>query len=92
MKTNDTVQPWDHHLWGVLFCSGRSDPPFLIGRSWLRADLFSSYPGEPSRALLFMTRNQARVYCAAQHAKHRQNHPHWRFKPVKVRELVEVLR
>ena len=43
--------------------------------------------GEPTRALLFCTREQAREWC--RNRRERSEGLGWKFTPVKVRELVE---
>ena len=86
---------WDRLLWGVLFSSGFKGGSTLIGSSW--DDLHvgkSSYPGEPTRALLFCSRSLARAWCRAKLDKYRDypaGHPclEWTFRPARVRESVE---
>lgn len=86
---------WNNKLWGVEFLTRVG--PVLIGSLWessiKRADV---YPGEPRRALLFCTREQARAWCAKQNAKYadrnKQDVCHsWRFRPVRVRETVRKI-
>jgi len=97
---NDSLQQrvrrWDRRLWGVEFSGLRSEPPMLIGRLW-GADLGGEpYPGEPTRALLFTTRELARQWCAATMAKWRDGRQRddcvsrWRVRAVRVRETVHV--
>ena len=79
---------WNRNLWGVEFKGGfKEDQPVILGAAWncKRAD--PRYEGEPTRALLFDTRQQAREWCWDNTARY--THFGWKFKPVKVRELVE---
>lgn len=85
------ARPWDRSLWGVRFTS--KERSFLLGRSWYRAsnEANKGYPGEPTRALLFTTRTHARRFCAEQRASSKETGgvcASWRFKPVRVREVV----
>jgi hypothetical protein len=63
--------------------------------AWLdSARLVSYYQGEPTRALLFTTRTEARSFCDVQHAKYIGRTDccaRWRFRPVRVRETVKVV-
>jgi hypothetical protein len=79
---------WDRNLWGVEF-RGRfkEDPPTLIGQAWHKAEGKNLYIWEPTRALVFCTREQAREWCKKKNEG--SAHLGWRFIPVKVRELVE---
>lgn len=80
---------WNRQLWGVEF-RGRvkEDKPMLLGQAWHRVEMAKpTYEGEPTRALLFTTREACRNWC-----RERQNANldlGWKFIPVKVRELVE---
>ena len=86
---------WDRKLWGIHFIGSFKEKPRLIGAVWdeqVRATP-NYYFGEPTRALLFMTRSQARAWCDAAHAKflnYDKDHicRKWRFRPVRVRERV----
>ena len=80
-------QPWDRLLWGVLLHSQAE--PLLLGAVWHEAE-FGGYAGEPSRALLFCTRRQAREWCATWNAKETASGTsvRWRVSPVRVRETV----
>ena len=69
---------------------------FPLGTSWGQARL-DTYPGGVARVLLFRTRSAARRWADAQHAKyadcpdgHRCRA--WRFRVVRVRERVTVIR
>jgi hypothetical protein len=84
---------WDRILWGVEFNSHfRDDPPVLLGKAW--APLYTStagLPGEPTRALLFSTRKQARDWCRDRNrgwAERNDSCSKWRVKPVRVHETV----
>lgn len=84
---------WDRMLWGVEFSSPRSTS-YLIGRLWL-ASWSSQYRGEPAQALLFTTRKLAREWCAMKMAEYSgRDGPvsEWNFRPVRVREVVSVVR
>lgn len=82
---------WDRLLWGVEFHgSAKPDLPMLIGAAWSMT-IPATYPGVPSRALLFTTRVAARAWCAEQHARYRGRTDccgDWRFRAVRVRERV----
>ena len=53
-------------LWGVKFESGRADADaMLIGSLWADDIKSIRYEGEPTRALLFCTRAQARACTCA---------------------------
>jgi hypothetical protein len=87
---------WDRQLWGVqlIGADGRSR---LIGSAWSERTSDSCYPGEPSRALLFQTRDHARDWCAQKHRLYRTRPEwdscrKWRLRPVRVRERVTVER
>ena len=92
------VKRWDRLLWGVEFRGGHAaDPPMLIGNLWAR-DVGGGdpYPGEPTRALLFCTRLQARHWCAETMRKWRDGRQRddsvarWIVRPVRVRETVRI--
>lgn len=79
-------EPWDRKLWGVQWDGGTNAPkhPILIGSLWSER----TEPGEaPMRALLFCTRRECRAWIASKQSEY------WagRMRPVRVRELVEVL-
>lgn len=91
------VRRWHRLLWGVAFESVAGDhDAMLIGSLW--ADDLKSirYEGEPTRALLFCTRAQARAWCAKKMAGWREGRTAsdpvmtWRVRPVRVRETVQV--
>jgi len=84
---------WDRALWGVLFYGSRpGEAPLLLGCGWERTWL-PRYAQEPPRALTFTTRAAARHWCRQQHAKY-VGRPdccaQWRFRPVRVREVIQV--
>ena len=93
----------DRLLWGVELYSvdpnrdrRRQDLIRLLGSSWAdHAARF--YEGEPSRCLLFMTRAAARAWCQGRHEFY-ASRPYsllcraWRFRPIRVRETVRVVR
>lgn len=87
---------WDRLLWGVQFTGSSTKDQMLIGGLWA-ADLGGApYLGEPTRALLFCTRQQARDWCAQKMSRwrdHRQPDDivtRWRVRPVRVRETVRI--
>lgn len=87
------MKPWNRLLWGIqLTGPSRTDPPILIGTIWLKPGLPSRYPEEPTRALLYCTREAARDFCRQKHAQYADHEvcSKWRFRPVRVRESVEV--
>ena len=90
---------WDRLLWGVEFSSGSrtADATMLIGRLWATEWASSTpYPGEPTRALLFTTRELARKWCAETMSKWRDGRQRddcvsrWQVRAVRVRETVHV--
>lgn len=90
---------WSRQLWGVVLTSGDGDErPMLIGSLWHHGELRrAQYTGEPPRALLFMTRQEARTWCAERQAEY-ETRPdtdptrYWRLRPVRVRETVQIER
>jgi hypothetical protein len=79
---------WNRVLWGVEF-SSKIDGPIVIGAAW--DNIFpNAYVGEPTRALLFNTRRQAREWCHRRNEAN--NQPGWKFKPIKIRETLENLK
>src|SRR3990167_7561463 len=86
-------RPWDRLLWGVEFYSV-GDPPrdrlTILGTGWSHVRA-GDYAGEPTRPLLFMTRADARHWCAkklATYAGRTDRRAAWRFRPIRVRETV----
>jgi len=70
-----------------------SDQPLLLGSLWDKSPKAGHF-GEPTRALLFTTRDAARAWCDVQHAKYADRGDgcsKWRFRPVRVRETVKVV-
>lgn len=82
---------WRQRCWGVMFRGALpTDAPMLLGQAWYAVE--RKYLGEPSRALLFQTRAQARQWCAVHQATYRRRQDTcmtWRFSVVRVRETVE---
>jgi hypothetical protein len=78
---------WDRKLWGVSFTSGK-DNVGLLGRGWDRSVSEIAYPDEPTRPLLFTTRQAARRWCDEAHKRYGHNCPTWCFRAVRVRETV----
>ena len=97
--TNAAPKCLDKLLWGVMFTSGAlRDPPVLLGGLWHdeARQFHGAYEGEPSRALLFCTRREARHWCAETMRTWRYGRQHddivarWIVRPVRVRETVTV--
>lgn len=91
------VRRWDRLLWGVQFTGTLDDDaPMLIGGLWATDLGGKPYQGEPTRALLFCTRQQARDWCAETLRKWRDGRQpddivsRWMVRPVRVRETVQV--
>lgn len=84
---------WDRLLWAVEFRS--VEPPFetsfLLGAAW-HDGWRMTYDGEPSRTLLFRTRKHASDWCKENEKRVARHSPHWRFRPVRVRETVAEIR
>ena len=87
MKMTRIRQPWDRLLWGVVLHSQAE--PMMLGAVWHESE-FGVYEGEPSRALLFVTRAQVRAWCKKWNGKEiaSGNAVRWRVSPVRVRETV----
>lgn len=88
---------WHRLLWGVQFTRSRDDDaPMLIGGLWHdEARKFNGfYEGEPTRALLFCTRREARHWCTDTNRKWQATkdpiQQRWRVRPVRVRETVQI--
>ena len=86
---------WNRLLWGVLFSGLRGEEQILIGGTWAMDLGGNPYPGEPTRALLFQTRKQARAWCAEKRREWSTLQrddcvARWRVRPVRVRETVKV--
>lgn len=89
------MKSWDRLQWGVAFTGSLDEQAILIGATWAREFQTKPYPGEPTRALLFCTRKQARDWCLGKMAQWRDGREktdpvcRWRVFPVRVREVVE---
>jgi hypothetical protein len=84
---------WDRTLWAIEFSSPKC-APMLIGTPWCNSRYAKWHIDEPSRALLFFKRSMARTWCKKNHAKYAgwlNGCADWRFRPVKVREMVVKL-
>jgi hypothetical protein len=82
------VRHWDRMQWAVEMRSKSCKPDgMLIGVAWHKITP-PAYDGEPSRPLLFRTRNHARKWCAAKTIECARHSPDWRFRPVRVREMI----
>ena len=91
------VRRWNRLLWGVVFTGGiLRDPPMLLGGLWHdeARQFYGFYDGEPTRALLFCNRREARHWCSETNRKWQAtNDPiqqRWRVSPVRVRETVDI--
>lgn len=81
---------WNRKLWAVEFTSSKHDNKLLLGSLW-HGHKLNPYPGEPTHVLLFTTRKAAREWCKnkqAQFAGRNDCCAIWRFRPVRVREMV----
>lgn len=79
--------PWDRKLWGIVFLATRPrDRPILIGGAWHVSGQVKSYQGEPTRALVFQTRSDARDW-----VKTRAGWGAERYRVVRVREIVRKM-
>lgn len=94
------VRGWSHLRWGVVFLTPESETGYrarMIGSLFHDEAGKSPYPGEPTRALVFHTRRDAREWCEAENAKWR-DYPvghicrNWRMRVVRVRETVTVVK
>ena len=85
---------WNRLLWGVEFVDTRGNR-LLCGTHWMNPPPRSAYDGEPTRAILFVTRKQAREWCRNKQAEYTGRSDFlakWRFRPVRVREKVGKVR
>lgn len=81
---------WSRTLWAIELKSPLSKPG-LISQAWKNNDrVVPKYYREPTRALLFETREAARSYCREANLKYQVHN--WHFKPVKVIERVEAMK
>jgi hypothetical protein len=76
---------WNRNLWGVEMSTAR-DSPILLGQAWHTQNHPAFYAGEPTRALLFDTRKQARAWCVQKLSGWIGKG--WRLTPVRVIETV----
>lgn len=85
---------WRKKLWGVEFKGSiDDDKPMLLGSAWHALGRSVKYAGEPTRALLFETREDVRAWCREQRQKNAGRADccgQWRFRPVKVIETVQL--
>lgn len=83
---------WRKELWGVEFKGSlKDDKPMLLGTLWHENARLVKYAGEPTRALLFQTLEDARAWCQYERRKNAGRTDccvEWRFTPVKVIETV----
>lgn len=64
----------------------------LLGAGWHELGKLVKYMGEPTRALLFCTRDDARAWCRDQRRKYQGRMDccgQWSFRPVRVVETVK---
>jgi hypothetical protein len=83
---------WNRELWGILHGSHDrpKETPILLGQAWHKLAP-GIHPNEPSRALLFNTRESAREWCREKYRKYAGRNDcikEWWFRPVRVREIV----
>jgi len=67
----------------------------LIGEAWDNSMISVRHKGEPTRPLLFTTRAAARDWCRSHMEKYKGRRDccaDWVFTPVRVRELIDVVR
>lgn len=67
------------------------DKPMLLGSTWHELGRVVKYMGEPTRALLFQTREDARAWCRDKMRRYAGRSDccgQWRFRPVRVIETV----
>lgn len=72
--------------------TSRFEQSILLGDAWHSVRPMH-YLGEPTRALIFWSRRQARVWCAAAHKRYSDRPDdcrRWKFRPVKVRETLRL--
>jgi len=86
---------WNRLLWGVEFTDSVSgEAPMLIGALWANSGQRECYAGEPTRALLFCTRREARTWCQQRMQRWRETSvpgdvvKAWKVRAVRVRETV----
>ena len=87
------MNEWTRNFWGIEHTT-KERTRVLLGRLWHNMTPHN-YDGEPTRALLFTTRKAAREWCIQERAKfvnHSDTYAYWRFRPVRVRETVRVVR
>ena len=93
-KRKRTLRPWRRLLWGILFRGSMpTERPMLLGDAWCKPVPQPGYPGEPTRALLFRFRREAREWCRDAHARYSDRYDccaKWRFSPVRVEEIVRA--
>lgn len=82
------AQPWARKLWGIRMTSKHPlSKPMLVGSLWSFPMPKKQYEGEPTHALLFYTRAQAREWCKRR-METLSNWGEWKFTPVRVIESV----
>lgn len=81
---------WDRRFYAVQLRTGKG-PDAIIGEAW--DNRYPTLPQQPSRALLFTTRQAARTWCRRRNDEWQQNPAtrQWRARPVRVRETVSVM-
>jgi hypothetical protein len=81
---------WRRVLWAVEMRSRSCRPEgMILGRAWHEIES-PRYAGEPTRCMLFRTRRQARAWCKEAAEKHSKHSPDWKFRPIRVREIIEA--
>lgn len=84
---------WNRLLWGVEFIGADGDR-MLISEGWSDTSNATRHDGEPTRALLFCTRQQARNWCDEKNSRWRKQNgivSKWRVRLVRVRETVVMV-
>lgn len=86
------VDPRVCELWGVVLVAPGC-PPQILGAIWQDERPIAFRKSEPPRALLFCSRKQADKWCRDRKARMREaDGRDWDFRPVRVRETVEVVK
>ena len=82
---------WNRLFWGVVLIDSKNSHLFLIGTVWMNPPPKSQYEGEPTRPILFTSRQLAPHLCKNKQAEYVGRTDFvakWRFRTVRVREKV----
>lgn len=82
---------WNRKFWAVAFKRPNMNEEMIIGTAWHNMISKPIYDGEPARCLLFDTRRLARKWCKEATISHAKHDTGWKFRPVRVREIVVTL-